>query len=110
MLLLTDISVRRVSPHFSNPPEDAEVVPGGSVNLTCVAVGSPMPRVRWQKNSVEMIPEDQFDQTPIGRSDLVLTNITESATFTCVAYSSLGTDEASADVRVKGGDLLSRDF
>ena len=38
--------MRRVPPHFSILPESTEVASGGAVNLTCVAVGSPMPQVR----------------------------------------------------------------
>ncbi|KAJ8336148.1 hypothetical protein SKAU_G00394910 [Synaphobranchus kaupii] len=41
------VRVRRVPPRFSIPPTDSEIMPGGSVNITCVAVGSPMPYVKW---------------------------------------------------------------
>lgn len=102
MLSFVIVPVVRVAPHFSIPPENVEVMPGGSVNLTCVAVGSPMPHVRWRVGATEMTPEDSYAQTPIGRSDLVLKDIMESATYTCVASSNLGTVEASAEVRVEG--------
>ena len=46
--------VRSVPPHFSIPPESVEVLPGGAANLTCVAVGSPMPVVRWRLGTVEI--------------------------------------------------------
>ncbi|CAE1147228.1 PTPRD [Acanthosepion pharaonis] len=38
------VKVRRVPPHFSMAPENVDVQPGADVNLTCVAVGSPMPQ------------------------------------------------------------------
>lgn len=45
------ISVRRVPPYFSYKLERIyRVGAGGSVNLTCVAVGFPMPRVFWKKS------------------------------------------------------------
>jgi hypothetical protein len=91
-----------VEPHFSLPPESIEVMPGGSGSLTCVAVGSPMPHVRWRNGSKEMMPEDSFDSAPIGRSALELTNVLHSANFTCVAYSNVGSAEATAEVKVKG--------
>ncbi|KAK5975055.1 Ig domain-containing protein [Trichostrongylus colubriformis] len=43
--------VRRVPPYFSYKLERIyRVGAGGSVNLTCVAVGFPMPRVFWKKS------------------------------------------------------------
>ena len=92
-------TVRRVPPHFSIPPENVEVMPGGSVNLTCVAVGSPMPFVKWRLGALELTPEDNI---PIGKNVLMLNDIRESATYTCVAASDLGNIESDAEVRVKG--------
>lgn len=95
--LLLVVAVIRTAPHFSFPPENVEVMPGGSANLTCVAVGSPMPYVRWRQGSVELTPPGS-----IGRSVLVLTNIEESATYTCVAANEMGHIENSTNVTVKG--------
>lgn len=92
------VRVRRVPPHFSIPPESAEVMPGGAVNLTCVAIGSPMPSVRWRLAAVDLTPEDNI---PFGKNILMLTDIRESATYTCVAMSDLGNIEAYAEIRVK---------
>ena len=42
--------MRRVIPRFSISPDTKyEVLQGGQLNITCVAVGSPMPNVKWQK-------------------------------------------------------------
>ncbi|XP_016521995.1 receptor-type tyrosine-protein phosphatase F-like isoform X2 [Poecilia formosa] len=90
--------VRRVPPRFSIPPTNCEVMPAGSVNLTCVAVGSPMPLVKWMSDEVELTQEDEL---PIGRSILQLTNIKQSANYTCVAISTLGMIETTAQVFVK---------
>lgn len=86
-------------PHFSIPPENVEVMPGGSVNITCVAIGSPMPFVKWRLGALELTPEDNI---PIGKNVLMLNDIRESATYTCVAASDLGNIESDAEVRVKG--------
>lgn len=44
------ISVRRVPPRFSKAPDPVyEVMPGENLNISCVAVGSPMPYVQWKK-------------------------------------------------------------
>ncbi|KAF7662358.1 hypothetical protein LDENG_00238340 [Lucifuga dentata] len=92
------VRVRRVAPRFSIPPTNQEVMPGGSVNLTCVAVGSPMPYVKWMMGLVEMTKEEEM---PMGRNVLEVNNIRESANYTCVAMSLLGMIEATAQVTVK---------
>ncbi|XP_035881797.1 receptor-type tyrosine-protein phosphatase F isoform X13 [Phyllostomus discolor] len=90
--------VRRVAPRFSIPPTSHEVMPGGSVNLTCVAVGAPMPYVKWMMGAEELTKEDEM---PVGRNVLELSNVMRSANYTCVAISSLGMIEATAQVTVK---------
>ncbi|XP_064186710.1 protein tyrosine phosphatase receptor type Fa isoform X13 [Anguilla rostrata] len=92
------VRVRRVPPRFSIPPTNHEVMPGGSVNLTCVAVGAPMPYVKWMTGLQELTKEDEM---PVGRNVLELTSIRESANYTCVAISSLGMIEATAQISVK---------
>ncbi|XP_026091280.1 receptor-type tyrosine-protein phosphatase S isoform X21 [Carassius auratus] len=91
--------VRRVPPRFSIlPPTAQEIMPGGSVNITCVAVGSPMPYVKWMLNSEDLTPEDEM---PVGRNVLELNSVRESANYTCVAMSSLGIIEANSQIIVK---------
>ncbi|KAM4628738.1 protein tyrosine phosphatase receptor type Fa isoform 2-T2 [Polymixia lowei] len=92
------VRVRRVPPRFSIPPTHHEVMPGGSVNLTCVAVGAPMPYVKWLSGAVELTKEDEM---PVGRNVLELTNIRQSANYTCMAISSLGMIETTAQITVK---------
>ncbi|XP_077882236.1 receptor-type tyrosine-protein phosphatase F isoform X13 [Ictidomys tridecemlineatus] len=92
------VRVRRVAPRFSIPPSSQEVMPGGSVNLTCVAVGAPMPYVKWMMGAEELTKEDEM---PVGRNVLELSNVVRSANYTCVAISSLGMIEATAQVTVK---------
>ncbi|XP_040534333.1 receptor-type tyrosine-protein phosphatase F isoform X23 [Gallus gallus] len=92
------VRVRRVAPRFSIPPSNHEVMPGGSVNLTCVAVGAPMPYVKWMAGVEELTKEDEM---PVGRNVLELNNIMQSANYTCVAISSLGMIEATAQITIK---------
>ncbi|KAG0420670.1 hypothetical protein HPB47_003359 [Ixodes persulcatus] len=94
------VRVRRVPPYFTVPPElSYEVTLGANLNLTCVAVGSPMPYVRWRQGHVDLTPESDV---PVGRSVLLLENIKESANYTCVAASSLGSIEHVSQVLVQG--------
>eukprot|EP00063_Salmo_salar_P072017 XP_014046852.1 PREDICTED: receptor-type tyrosine-protein phosphatase delta-like isoform X3 [Salmo salar] len=90
--------LRRVPPRFSILPANHEIMPGGSVNITCVAVGSPMPYVKWMLGIEDLTPEDEM---PVGRNVLELNGVRESANYTCVAMSSLGIIEATAQVSVK---------
>ncbi|XP_065160082.1 tyrosine-protein phosphatase Lar isoform X3 [Atheta coriaria] len=94
------VKVRRVPPQFSKPPNPVnEVMLGADLNLTCVAVGSPMPFVKWRKGAVQdLTPEDNL---PVGVNNLVLTDIQESANYTCIAASSLGIVEAVSQVKVQ---------
>ncbi|NWH78595.1 PTPRD phosphatase, partial [Piaya cayana] len=92
------VRVRRVPPRFSIPPTNHEIMPGGSVNITCVAVGSPMPYVKWMLGAEDLTPEDDM---PIGRNVLELNDVRQSANYTCVAMSTLGVIEAIAQIIVK---------
>lgn len=57
-----------------------------------------MPFVKWKKGNVDITPEDEI---PVGRNILELTNIVNSANYTCIAASTLGQIEASAVVKVQ---------
>lgn len=58
-----------------------------------------MPFVKWRKGlTQELTPEDKL---PIGKNTLELTNIQESANYTCVAASALAVIEAIAQVKVQ---------
>ncbi|XP_058857318.1 receptor-type tyrosine-protein phosphatase S isoform X14 [Acipenser ruthenus] len=92
------VRVRRVPPRFSIPPTNHEIMPGGSVNITCVAVGSPMPYVKWMLGAEDLTPEDDM---PIGRNVLELTDVRQSSNYTCVAMSTLGVIEAVSQITVK---------
>ncbi|XP_055908700.1 tyrosine-protein phosphatase Lar isoform X6 [Eupeodes corollae] len=93
------VKVRRVPPTFSRPPEQVnEVMLGANLNLSCIAVGSPMPHVKWMKGPQDLTPENEI---PIGRNVLQLTNIQQSSNYTCIAASSLGQIEAVAVVKVQ---------
>nr|XP_031837142.1 tyrosine-protein phosphatase Lar isoform X6 [Nomia melanderi] len=94
------VKVRRVPPAFSIPPPAvSEVVLGASLNLTCVAAGSPMPFVKWKKDpATDLTPDDDL---PVGKNVLMLTDIQESANYTCTAASDLGVIEVTSLVKVQ---------
>nr|XP_055073733.1 receptor-type tyrosine-protein phosphatase S-like isoform X2 [Misgurnus anguillicaudatus] len=88
---------RNVPPRFSILPTSHEIMPGGSVNITCVAVGSPMPYVKWMLSSEDLTPEEEM---PVGRNVLELHDVQKSANYTCVAMSGLAIIEAVAQIIV----------
>lgn len=99
--------VRRVPPHFKTaPPERIEIQPNSSVSIPCMAVGSPMPLVKWRKGYQDLFPQEEALR---GKNTLNLTNVLESANFTCVAQSELGNIEAEVQVIVTGkGAIVNR--
>ncbi|VDM99979.1 unnamed protein product, partial [Onchocerca ochengi] len=91
---------RRVPPYFSYKLERLyKTAPGGALNLTCVAVGYPMPRVFWKKSDDTYLNDPQA--APIGRNVLTLTRIEKTENYTCVAVSKLGNIEVMTTVEVK---------
>lgn len=72
---------------------------GASLNLTCVAVGAPMPFVKWRKEpATDLTPDDNL---PVGKNVLTLVDIQESANYTCTAASDLGIIDATTMVKVQ---------
>lgn len=63
-----------------------------------------MPYVKWMLGSEDLTPEDDM---PIGRNVLELTDVRQSANYTCVAMSTLGVIEAVAQITVKGKRYLT---
>jgi netrin-G3 ligand len=81
---------RQIPPYFSiKLPHLHKVVTGGTVNLTCVAVGYPMPRVFWRRQSDGLILNDPLT-APIGRNILTVRDVRQSETYKCLAVSKLG--------------------
>ena len=88
-----------MAPRFSIPPEaHYEVMSGSDLNITCVAVGSPMPYVKWKKGADDVRPQVT---PPIGKNVLQLTDISQSTVYTCVAASKWGVIESQTNVRVQ---------
>ncbi|XP_023318195.1 tyrosine-protein phosphatase Lar isoform X3 [Trichogramma pretiosum] len=94
------VKMRRVAPQFSIPPNPVnEVMLGSSLNLTCVAVGAPMPYVKWRKEPATDLTPDNL-MPPVGKNVLQLKDIKESANYTCIAQSELGIINATTLVKV----------
>ncbi|KAL8616015.1 hypothetical protein ACOMHN_014977 [Nucella lapillus] len=92
------VKVRRVPPRFVNEmPGETTAMPGSDVNLTCVAVGSPMPYVRWRQGGYDLTEGD----VPVGRNVLELKDVRQSGNYTCEASSDLGNIEHVVTLRLQ---------
>uniref|UniRef100_A0A1I8IJX6 protein-tyrosine-phosphatase n=1 Tax=Macrostomum lignano TaxID=282301 RepID=A0A1I8IJX6_9PLAT len=95
------VRVRKISPHFSTRPSSMEVPAGSNVNLTCVAVGAPMPRVQWFDSKGTDLGSNEPGKQQIGRFVLMLTDVTSDDNYTCQAQNSLGTIHWMVSVTVQ---------
>ncbi|XP_076462562.1 LOW QUALITY PROTEIN: tyrosine-protein phosphatase Lar-like [Babylonia areolata] len=102
------VKVRRVPPRFiKEMANDVTAMPGSDVNLTCVAVGSPMPEVRWRHGAEVLTPEGAV---PVGRNVLELRDVRQSANYTCEASSDLGNIEHVVTLRLQAPGSAPRDL
>lgn len=97
---------RVVPPYFSVPPAQlTQVVAGNDLNLTCTAVGSPMPIVYWKKGNIELnqvaANDTEAGNAVTGRNILALRDIRESVNYTCIAVSMLGKNVALSHIIVQ---------
>lgn len=65
-----------------------------------------MPYVKWMLGTEDLTPEDDM---PIGKNVLELTDVRQSANYTCVAMSTLGVIETVAQITVKGKFTIQSD-
>ncbi|XP_078484648.1 receptor-type tyrosine-protein phosphatase F [Ciona intestinalis] len=103
------VKERLAYPRFSIPPRKSyDVKMNAAFNLSCVAVGSPMPVVKWQKHTagglVDVWPQQGMVPV-IGALDYHIPHVRESANYTCVAKSRISTITATTEVRVKAVPL-----
>ncbi|ESN95495.1 hypothetical protein HELRODRAFT_102544 [Helobdella robusta] len=92
------VRARYSAPEWIMLPINEEVAFGSSIKLSCSAQGTPAPEVKWRR-------EDGVDSDPNIFSQsggvMMLHKVVESANYTCVANSTHGTINHTAEVRVK---------
>lgn len=104
-------SARRVPPQFFIRPNSSYSLPvGGSLELTCAAVGHPVPKVKWNSDNEELNAILALNEESTGRKTIKLSNLTKSLRLTCFAESSLGRIQISTTVNVGGESLHSENF
>ena len=95
-----------IPPHSLTPPlplsqvspTNITLLPGMTVDIHCVATGSPLPTITWLVNSTTLT--SRYEQT-LGNSVKVATlNVSRGGNYICIALS--GGSFTTAVVRVKG--------
>ena len=100
-------------PNLCNPLEDTLARRGETAYLRCVYDGSPVPRVQWYVNGVEVvhstskhaIVHDRIQRTVALR----ISNVTEpdtEASYMCVLTNQVGQSRASAEIRLHVSRML----
>ena len=102
-----------VPPQFtSRLPEEAIVVEGKPLELTCSISAEPTPTVTWYKNerSINNYPpyEISFDKG-VATLRIRMTEPEDSGSYKCVASNPNGTVTSTAEVMVKGKTGHSQD-
>ncbi|XP_071117969.1 hemicentin-1-like [Haliotis cracherodii] len=85
-------------PRITTQPKPVKIRRGGSVNLTCTAVGPPQPLITWRLNNQDL----QEVASQAGSNVLILRNVKRSANYTCVAHNTVGRTQAVFPVWVGG--------
>ena len=88
------------APRFTFVTESVEVKRGTDVTLICRATGSPMPYVRWQVGDRVLTPQESI---PDGENIMIVYTGSQSATYTCVAESTLDLIHRDVEMKVVNG-------
>ncbi len=96
--------MRQIPPAFTRRPKGLyRVGRGQALNITCVAVGYPMPRVYWKSGANRIRPPSLMAADPIGKNVLKLPSVQSSLELSCEAASALGHISTKVEVGVQGG-------
>ncbi|KAM4692008.1 LOW QUALITY PROTEIN: peroxidasin homolog [Rhinophrynus dorsalis] len=97
-----ELRYSRSKPTFIIPPQNTEVLVGGSVTLECGVSGNPQPSVTWTTESGDPVPQDgRFTITSSGGLYIQNVSITEQGQYRCHVTNSEGSLEVSAQIIVQ---------
>ncbi|XP_077173597.1 neogenin isoform X8 [Paroedura picta] len=88
---------------FLRQPSSLIKVAGQNAVLPCVAVGTPIPVVRWRRNEEELVTEGSQKFQLLAGGTLKINEITEddAGVYTCIADNGNETTEAQAELTVQ---------
>ncbi|XP_049341975.1 obscurin [Astyanax mexicanus] len=103
----------RQTEEYTDPPEvqvameDLCVRPGQPAAFSAVITGQPIPEIRWYKDGVELIPDDDHTELVQNGARCSLTlldvDVSDCGTYTCTATNSSGHASCHAQLTVETG-------
>ncbi|XP_048833472.1 hemicentin-1 isoform X1 [Brienomyrus brachyistius] len=90
-----------VPPRIQAGPRVIKVQAGHPADLPCVVTGVPTPMVTWLKDGAALLVDGaQYVSLPDGTLTITEVELSDTGTFTCVASSEAGRDEAHIQLQV----------
>ncbi|XP_037546465.1 protein sidekick-1 [Nematolebias whitei] len=108
---LTELLVFSVAPLFSSPPSDQTVIDGDTALFTCQNSGGPKPAITWRKGAQVIasgsVQVPRFTLLQSGGLQIQPVSFQDSGEFTCIAFNSEGTINATATLTVWSRSVIS---
>ncbi|CAH1403032.1 unnamed protein product [Nezara viridula] len=101
------VSVTGVYPKIIEAPVDTPIELGENGRLSCVALGTPKPKIVWKKKS-ELLNKDRWEENIL---EINNASLSDAGVYTCIAENILGQVESEALVSITGGvvPILDKD-
>ncbi|XP_053408441.1 roundabout homolog 2-like isoform X2 [Mercenaria mercenaria] len=98
------------TPKFLVRPHDQVVAVGRTISLHCSAAGYPQPTIYWETKAKKDLmfvkyQSDRFSVSDDGTLRIERIQKSDQGSYSCIAYSSKGKAQASADISVRDNDL-----
>ena len=92
----------------ANVVDSPKIVVNRTIILECPVTGIPPPKVTWLKNGEVFLPRPGVKFLALGRQiEIVKTQVTDTARYTCVAVNEAGQLKKNYDLEVLGKNLTS---
>nr|XP_024214409.1 hemicentin-1-like isoform X2 [Halyomorpha halys] len=101
------VSVTGVYPKIIEAPADTAIEIGENGRLSCVALGTPKPKIIWKKKT-ELLNKDHWEENIF---EIKNASLSDAGVYTCVAENILGQTKSEAVVSITGGvvPILDKD-
>jgi hypothetical protein len=95
-----ELEASKIAPEFTKPLQACKAKEGTTASLECAVAGTPLPKVTWLKNGVEVVPNEnvRIDQFDDGRQKLTILEASpdDIGQYHCVAVNEAGKAETGA--------------
>ncbi|KAK3087485.1 hypothetical protein FSP39_006555 [Pinctada imbricata] len=87
-------------PRFKVEPVNVRTDLGNTVIMNCVAEGQPEPKITWQREWNEIVPDGRISILPNNSLRIIATQVTDGGLYSCMAANRLGITIVEANVTV----------